>query len=104
MSNTIPPFRQPNVPETASGQAGGQASVAAAATPPAAAPAAQSDSVTLSAAAQSSAQLLSAAQNSTGIDQASVASIRAQLASGTYNVSPENLAQAIATVLKETKS
>jgi flagellar biosynthesis anti-sigma factor FlgM len=64
----------------------------------------QADSVTLSAAAQSSAQLLNAAQNATGIDHAAVASIRAQLAAGSYNISPENLAQAIATVLKETKS
>ena len=105
MSNTIPPFRQASVPETATGQAGGQASIPSAATPPEPVQAApQTDSVTLSPAAQSGAQLLTAAQGSTGIDQASVASIRAQLAAGTYNVSPENLAQAIATVLKETKS
>jgi flagellar biosynthesis anti-sigma factor FlgM len=101
MSNTIPPFSQPSPPETTSGQT----SIPAAGTaPPQASAAPQTDSVTLSAAAQSGAQLLSAAQDATGIDHAAVASIRAQLANGSYNVSPENLAQAIATVLKETKS
>ena len=101
MSNTIPPFSQPSVPEPA----GGQASTPAAASQPAAArPAApQTDSVTLSEAAQSGAQLLSAAQDASGIDHVSVANIRAQLANGSYNVAPEDLAQAIATVLKETK-
>jgi flagellar biosynthesis anti-sigma factor FlgM len=101
MSNTIPPFRQTSLPETANGQASPPA--AAAATPQTGA-APQSDSVTLSAAAQSGAQLLAAAQSASGIDHAAVASIRAQLASGSYNVAPEALAQAIATVLKETKS
>jgi flagellar biosynthesis anti-sigma factor FlgM len=104
MSNTIPPFRQAAVPDTATGQT----SVPAA--PPAPQPeatpqaAAQTDSVTLSEAAQSGAQLLGAAQKSSGIDEAAVANIRVQLANGSYNVSPEDLAQAIATVLKETKS
>lgn len=103
MSNTIPPLRQAPAAETT-----GRASLPAAGQIPAqAAPqaaAAQTDSVTLSAAAQSGAQLLGAAQNATGIDQTAVAGIRAQLAAGNYNVSPENLAQAIATVLKETRS
>ena len=101
MSNTIPPFRQTAVPDTATGQA----SVASAAQPaPQADATPQTDSVTLSEAAQSGAQLLNAAQKSSGIDQAAVANIRGQLAAGSYNVSPEDLAQAIATVLKETKS
>ena len=109
MSNTIPPFRQPALPETASsqngGQIGGQASVPVQAQPtPQTAATPQQDSVTLSAAAQSGAQLLSAAQDASGIDHTAVANIRAQLANGSYNVSPEDLAQAIATVLKETKS
>lgn len=98
MSNTIPPFRQTPVTDTATGQP------AAPATPAPAAPAAQTDSVTLSAAAQSGAQLLDAAQTSSGINHEAVAAIRARLADGSYNVSPENLAQAIATVLKETNS
>jgi|SRR6516165_5192157 flagellar biosynthesis anti-sigma factor FlgM len=98
MSNTIQPFSQPNVPETSNGQS----SVSAA---PArhGAPAAQTESVTLSETAQSGAQLLASAQEAPGIDNNAVANIRAQLANGSYNVSPENLAQAIANVLKETK-
>jgi flagellar biosynthesis anti-sigma factor FlgM len=100
MSNTIPPFRQTPVTDTATGQS----SLAAATQPTPAAPAAQTDSVTLSPAAQSGAQLLTAAQNASGINHEAVAAIRAQLADGSYNVPPENLAQAIATVLKETKS
>ena len=102
MSNTIPPLRQTSVPNTdkSTGQAG------AAATPQSGVQnsTAQADSVTLSATAQSGAQLLSAAQNASGVDHGLVASIRAQLANGSYNVAPETLAQAIATVLKETKS
>ena len=99
MSNTIRPITQPNMPETP----GSQPSISGgAASPPQAAPA-QTDSVTLSQAAQSGAALLNSAQGAPGIDQNAVASIRAQLANGSYNVSPENLAQAIATVLKETK-
>lgn len=100
MSNTIPPFRQAPVTSDTST---GQASVPAAAVTPTPAAAVQTDSVTLSPAAQSGAQLLSAAQDSAGINHEAVAAIRAQLANGSYNVSPENLAQAIATVLKETK-
>jgi flagellar biosynthesis anti-sigma factor FlgM len=99
MSNSIQPFSQPSVPDTQAGAT----SVPAAASAPAAQPEAQTDSVTLSQAAQSGAALFAAAQNSTGIDQNAVANIRAKLADGSYDVSPENLAQAIATVLKETK-
>lgn len=102
MSNTIPPFRQPNLPETATGQTGSQ--IGSQTASQAGAPGAQTDSVTLSAAAQSGAQLLAAAQDASGIDHEAVAAIRAQLANGSYDVSPENLAQAIATVLKETNS
>jgi flagellar biosynthesis anti-sigma factor FlgM len=97
MSNTIQPFSQPNVPETANGQSSISAAPSRQDTP-----AAQAESVTLSATAQSGAQLLAAAQGASGIDESAVATIRAQLANGSYNVSPENLAQAIATVLKET--
>ena len=104
MSNSIPPLGQPSLPETASNPAGGQAvpPVAPAAAAQAA-QAAQTDQVTLSPAAQSGSNLFAAAQTASGVDQATVASIRAQLANGTYDVSPENLAQAIAAVLKETK-
>ena len=106
MSNTIPPFRQASVSDTATGQplAPSAAQPAAQASTAQQTAAPQTDSVTLSEAAQSGAQLLDAAQKSSGIDHAAVANIRAQLASGSYNVSPEDLAQAIATVVKETKS
>lgn len=100
MSNSIQPFSQPSVPDT---QTAPSSVPAAAPAQPAAAEQAQTDSVTLSQAAQSGAALFAAAQNSTGIDQNAVANIRAKLANGSYDVSPENLAQAIATVLKETK-
>ena len=105
MSNTIPPFRQASLPDNATSQtATGQTNAPAAAPTSESAAAPQTDSVTLSPAAQSGAQLLTAAQEDSGINHEAVASIRAQLASGSYNVSPDNLAQAIATVLKETKS
>ncbi|EKM99681.1 MULTISPECIES: flagellar biosynthesis anti-sigma factor FlgM [Acidocella] len=65
---------------------------------------AQTDSVTLSEAAQTGTALLTAARTSSGIDQTNVTAIRQALANGTYNVSPETLAQAISTVLNETGS
>jgi flagellar biosynthesis anti-sigma factor FlgM len=63
--------------------------------------ASQSEAVTLSAAAQTTTQLLTAARNADGINQSAVDQIRGALQAGTYNVAPEDLAQAIATVLKE---
>ncbi len=98
MTNTIQPFTPIPSPDSASG-------TQPAAKPQAAAPAqtAQTDSVTLSAAAQTSNALVTAARGSSGVDQSSVASIKAALANGTYNVSPEDLAQAISTVLSETQ-
>jgi flagellar biosynthesis anti-sigma factor FlgM len=68
----------------------------------AAAAAGESDSVTLSPNAQAAAQLLAAAQASDGVDAKTVAALKASLQAGSYNVAPEDLAQAIATVLKET--
>lgn len=62
----------------------------------------QTEAVTLSDAAQTTTKLFSAAQESDGIDQAAVGRIRNALASGSYNVAPEDLAQAMATVLKAT--
>ncbi len=98
MTNTIQPFTPVPVPESSS-------ATMPAAKPQASAPAptAQTDSVTLSAAAQTGTALLSAARNASGVDQASVGAIKAALANGTYNVSPEELAQAISTVLSETQ-
>lgn len=105
MSNTISPFSQTPPPAQAAPQATAQAAPPVPGTTPPAqtSSTAQSDSVTLSAAAQTSTQLLSAARNSDGINQTAVAQIRSAIQSGTYNVAPEDLAQAIATVLKETR-
>ena len=64
--------------------------------------ASESEAVTLSAAAQTTTQLLSSARSAEGFNQTAVDRIRGALQSGTYNVAPEDLAQAIATVLKET--
>ncbi|MDE2238968.1 MAG: flagellar biosynthesis anti-sigma factor FlgM [Rhodospirillales bacterium] len=64
--------------------------------------AAQADSVTLSAAAQTSAALVTAARGSAGVNQPNVNAIKAALANGSYNVTPEALARAISTVLSET--
>ena len=61
------------------------------------------ESVTLSTAAQTNAALLGAAHNANGIDQSHVSAIKAALANGTYNVSPEDLAGAISAVLNEAK-
>ena len=102
MTNTIPPLAQTPLPvETAAPPAPPPA--AAAASAPAQTDPAQTDSVTLSAAAQTSTQLLGAARAADGINQAAVAQIRGALQSGTYSVTPENLAHAIATVLKGSK-
>jgi flagellar biosynthesis anti-sigma factor FlgM len=63
----------------------------------------QNESVTLSAAAQATTQLLNAARAASGVNPAAVAQLRAAVASGTYNVPPAALAQAIATGLKESQ-
>jgi flagellar biosynthesis anti-sigma factor FlgM len=101
MTNTISPFRQTpppatNVPEPPSTPAKPAASGSASSAP------SQSEAVTLSEAAQTTTQLLNAARDSNGINQSAVDQIRGALANGSYNVSPADLAQAIATVLKET--
>ena len=64
---------------------------------------AETDAVTLSDAAAGAGHLVSAAQASDGVDEAAVAQIKNALAAGTYSVEPEDLAKAIATVLKGTR-
>lgn len=61
------------------------------------------ESVTLSAAAQANTALVGAARSAKGVDQAHVNAIKQALANGTYNVSPEDLAGAISSVLSETR-
>jgi flagellar biosynthesis anti-sigma factor FlgM len=91
------------IPDTAAPAA--QASGASAASAKTAATAATKQSavggeaVTLSSDAQTTAQLLTAARNSDGIDQATVQSLKSQIQSGTYNVPPDKLATAIVTAL-----
>jgi len=101
MTNSILPVSPPPLPlePSTAGSGSTQRQPSAA---PAEAPAAQSEAVTLSEAAQTTTQLLDAARQSEGINQEAVAQIRAALQNGSYNVAPEDLAQAIAMVLKET--
>jgi flagellar biosynthesis anti-sigma factor FlgM len=100
MTNTISPLSQPPLPvEPANGGASNAQTKPSPASDPAAA--SQSDSVTLSAAAQATTALLGAAREASGVDQAAIDQIRGALANGSYNIAPGDLAQAIATVLKE---
>ena len=102
MTNTISPRSSTPLPvaDTGSGAAPKpQASLVATSE---AGPAPQSEAVTLSAAAQTTTQLLNAARDANGVNQISVDQIRGALQTGSYSVSAEDLAQAIATVLKET--
>lgn len=108
MTNTIPPLPAPplplGVPLGETPQLGGYGGKTAG---PAANEAAQvqaGEAVTLSAGAQFGAQLLAAARAASGVDDAAVSRLSGALANDTYSVAPEDLAQAIATVLKETQT
>jgi len=104
MTNSISPLTQTPLPVespgTGSTAAPGKQSISGA--PGGNAALGENDSVTISPAAQTTTILLGAARDASGVDQAQVDQIRGALASGTYNIAPEDLAQAIATVLKET--
>ncbi|MDE1905805.1 MAG: flagellar biosynthesis anti-sigma factor FlgM [Rhodospirillales bacterium] len=97
MTNTIQPYTQLSAMDAAP-----PPPPAAKPQPSASGQTGQADSVTLSEAAQTSAALVSAARGATGVNQQNIGTIKAALANGSYNVSPENLAQAISTVLSET--
>jgi flagellar biosynthesis anti-sigma factor FlgM len=58
------------------------------------------EAVTVSADAQTTAQLLDAARGADGIDTARVAQLRNAVQSGSYNVSPDDLAKAIGSALQ----
>ena len=60
---------------------------------------ASTEAVTVSSDAKTTAQLLTAARNSDGIDQAAVQNLKSQIQSGTNNVPPEKLATSIVTAL-----
>ena len=104
MTNTISPFSQtPRAAETSASSVGAASAKPASSAPQGASAAPQGEAVTLSAAAQTTTQLLNAARTSNGVNQTAVQQIRSALQAGTYNVTPENLANAIATVLKASK-
>jgi flagellar biosynthesis anti-sigma factor FlgM len=60
------------------------------------------EAVTLSSGAQITTQLLDAARAASGVDQNAVTQARTAIQSGSYNVSPQDLANAITTAFKET--
>ncbi len=96
----------PNTPSILQGAEPKPAPVKAAPAPPpasAGSSATPGEAVTLSAAAQTSTQLLNAARDASGVNQAAVDKIRTALQGGNYNVAPQDLAHAIVTVLKELK-
>ncbi|OYV33320.1 MAG: flagellar biosynthesis anti-sigma factor FlgM [Acidocella sp. 20-61-6] len=66
--------------------------------------AATSEAVTVSAGAQITTQLLGAARTATGVNTAAVMQIRSSIQNGTYNITPENLANAMAAALKDKTS
>jgi flagellar biosynthesis anti-sigma factor FlgM len=60
------------------------------------------EAVTLSSGAQITTQLLDAARAASGVDQNAVTQARTAIQSGSYNVSPQDLANAITNAFKET--
>jgi flagellar biosynthesis anti-sigma factor FlgM len=62
------------------------------------------EAVTLTPDAQTSADLLEAARAASGIDTQAVQSLKAGIASGSYQVPPENLAASIVAALTETSA
>jgi flagellar biosynthesis anti-sigma factor FlgM len=101
MTNTISPLPQTPPPAATLGETN-PAPAKPAAPAGESNTASQSEAVTLSEAAQTTTQLLNAAREANSVNQSAVEQIRGALANGSYNVSPADLAQAIATVLKET--
>jgi flagellar biosynthesis anti-sigma factor FlgM len=88
----------------------GSAAGAPAASPPGAsssragAPAPSGEAVTLTPDAQTSTDLLEAARSAPGVDYQAVQSLKAEIASGTYQVPSENLAASIVAAFAETRS
>jgi flagellar biosynthesis anti-sigma factor FlgM len=63
-----------------------------------------SEAVTLSADTVATTQLLDAARSADGVDQTAVEQLRAAVQSGSYDVSPDDLARAITGAFKEISS
>jgi flagellar biosynthesis anti-sigma factor FlgM len=81
----------------------GAASLATSAASPPSAAAPSGEAVTLTPNAQTSADLLEAARAAAGVDHQAVQALKAEIASGTYQVPPENLAASIVAALTETQ-
>jgi flagellar biosynthesis anti-sigma factor FlgM len=60
------------------------------------------EAVTVSADANTSTQLLDAARNADGMDDAAVQRLRSAVQGGTYDVSPQDLARAMTNAARET--
>lgn len=105
MSGTIPSLPLSQGASSLTGATGGTPAVRAAAAPSSTNTATSSgEAVTVSADAITTTQLLGAARNANGIDQAAVQQLRTAIQNGTYNVSPESLAGAMGNALKEASS
>lgn len=100
MTSIIQPYNSPSATQVSDAAPAAQGSTTKSSRQRAADPGVES--VTLSAAAQTNAALVNSARDANGIDQAHVSAIKQALANGTYNVSPEDLATAISSVLSET--
>lgn len=101
MTNIIQPYNYPSATQASDAASAAKGSTAKSSRQ--LAPDSGVESVTLSAAAQTNATLVNSARDANGIDQAHVSAIKEALANGTYNVSPEDLATAISSVLSETR-
>jgi len=88
---------------TGAGSAAGSGAVPAAAAP-AAATAGAAEEVTVSADAATTTQLLEAARGADGVNQGAVQQLRSSIQAGTYQVSPNALAKAIAGALRESQT
>lgn len=106
MSGTITSVAQRQETSEPAGSTSGTGAIWPQETAPSAAPTPTTpgEAVTLSADAQTTTQLLDAARNAGGVDQGAVAKLQDAVQAGTYDVTPETLARAIAAALKEMPS
>jgi flagellar biosynthesis anti-sigma factor FlgM len=102
MTNSINPLSPYLQADLTAAQASGSASVAGSASLPATAAGSTegSEAVTVSPDAATTTQLLEAARNADGVDSGAVQQLRGAVQSGSYDVTPEALAQSIIGALK----
>ena len=97
MTNTIGPLNPGHAASEAASQSAANKPAPAPDTPaPQSGAAPASEAVTLSANSQATAQLLEAARAADGVDEARVSQLRGAVQSGSYDVTPEDVAKAIA--------